>query len=93
MSYLPPLLMRLKIINRDQRINLWLPLFLAWSLLFAFAVAHSPLVCVLSLVLWPFGWGETLLLLGPYIYRCLCATRDLKVDISKPGETVLIYFK
>jgi hypothetical protein len=89
----PPLLMRLKIINPERRINLWLPLFLVWIILLLIAIILSPLVCLLVILLWPWGWGEMLLLLGPSLYRVLCATRDLSVDIRRPDETVLIYFK
>jgi hypothetical protein len=90
---IPPLLMRLKIINPERRINLWLPLFLVWIILLLIAIILSPLVCLLVILLWPWGWGEMLLLLGPSLYQVLCATRDLSVDIRRPDETVLIYFK
>ena len=89
----PPMLMRLKVINPERHINLWLPLFLAWIILFLFAIALSPLIVVLVILLWPWGWGEMLLLLGPAIYRILCATRGLEVDIRQTDNIVLIYFK
>ncbi len=92
MSY-PPMLMRVKIINRERRINLWLPLFLVWIILFIIAIALSPLVCLLVILLWPWGWGEMLILLGPAVYRILCALKDLSVDIRRPDEMILIYFK
>lgn len=90
---LPPMLMRLKIIDAEHRINLWLPLFLAWLILLAIALALAPLVCVLVIILWPWGWGETLLLLGPAIFRMLCALHGFSVDIKSVDKTVLIYFK
>jgi len=89
----PPLLMRLKIINSEHHVNLWLPLFLVWLILLIFALALSPLVCLLVILLWPWGWGEMLLLLGPALYRVLCSLHGLTVDIRNPEETVLIYFK
>jgi len=89
---IPPCLMRLKVINSEHHINLWLPLFLAWLILGALALALSPLVALLVIVLWPFGWGEFLLLLGPFVYRCVCALRGLSVDIRKKTEIVRIYF-
>jgi hypothetical protein len=89
---IPPLLMRLKIINPEHHINLWLPLFLAWLVLGALALVLSPLIALLVILLWPLGWGEFLLLLGPYVYNCVCAARGLSVDIRKKEEIVRIYF-
>jgi hypothetical protein len=88
----PPCLMRLKIINAEHHVNLWLPLFLLWIILGALALVLSPLVALLVILLWPMGWGEFLLLLGPYVYNCVCALRGLSVDISNKSEIVLIYF-
>jgi hypothetical protein len=89
----PPMLMRLKIIDGDRRINLWLPIFLVWLLILLVAIIISPLICLAVILLWPWGWGEMLLLLGPAVYRVLCALRGLQVDIQRPGETILVYFK
>jgi hypothetical protein len=89
----PPMLMRLKVIDPERRVNLWLPLFLVWIFILIVAIALSPLIVVLVILLWPWGWGEMLLLLGPAVYRILCALRGLSVDIRKPDQIVLIYFK
>jgi hypothetical protein len=89
---LPPCLMRLKIVDSEHRVNLWLPLFLAWIILAALYIVLSPLIAILILILWPFGWGEFLLMIGPTIYSCLCALRELQVDIRKGSDIVMIYF-
>lgn len=88
----PPCLMRLKIINQDHRINLWLPVFLVWILLGALAIILTPLVLLLVLLLWPWGWGKLLWNLGPTLYCCVCSLRDLKIDVNQNREMVLIYF-
>lgn len=88
----PPCLMRLKIINERDHINLWLPLFLAWIILGVLALVLSPLVAVLVLILWPVGWGRFLLMLGPTVLNCVCAMRELKIDVKARHETTLIYF-
>jgi hypothetical protein len=85
--------MRLKLINAEHHVNLWLPIFLVWLIFLAIALALAPLVCVLVILLWPWGWGETLLLLGPAIFRLLCALHGFSIDIQNKNETVLIYFK
>jgi hypothetical protein len=87
------MLMRLKIVNPEHHVNLWLPLFLVWIILALVIIIISPLICVLVILLWPWGWGEMLLLLGPAVYRVLCAMRDLSVDIHRPDEEIVVYFK
>jgi hypothetical protein len=89
---IPPCLMRLKIINPEHRINLWLPLFLVWIILGALALALSPLIALLVILLWPLGFGEFLLLLGPHIYNCICQLRGLSIDINDKSGIVLVYF-
>jgi hypothetical protein len=89
MSMLPCLL-RVKV---HDCINIWLPLFLVWLIVAIFALALAPIVLILVLVLWPIGWGKFLLMLGPTIYRCLCALRGLEVDVNKNQERVLVSFR
>ena len=89
----PPCLMRLKVVDSTHRINLWLPLFLAWIILLALYILFSPLLAVLIVILWPVGWGEFLLMIGPTVYDCLCSLRELQIDIRKGSDVVLIYFK
>jgi hypothetical protein len=89
---IPPCLMRLKIINEEHHVNLWLPLFLVWIILGVLALVLSPLVALLVILLWPLGWGEFLLLLGPYVYNCVCSLRGLSVDINNKSGIVLVYF-
>ena len=91
---LPPFLMRMKIIDDRHHVNLWIPVILLWILMFILAIGLSPIVAVLVLILWPFGWGEFLLMLGPTVFYCVCALKGLTIDVkSKKGNIVLIYFK
>ncbi len=89
---IPPFLMRLKVVNREHDLNLWLPLVLAWLLLGVLALALAPLVLLVALLAWPFGWGKPLLLLGPHTYTCLCALRDLRIDMRRGADVTLVYF-
>jgi hypothetical protein len=89
---MPPCLMRLKIKNQRHHFSLWIPLFLAWLILFVFALALSPLVLVLVVILWLLGFGK-FLMLGPYIYQTLCALRDLEIDINDKQEKIFLSFK
>jgi len=92
MSY-PPLIMRLRIVNDRSNFGLWLPLFLLYPLLLAFALIAEALAIVAFIFLWPLGWGKTLLLTIPYLFRVICALRELEVDIENRRETFFLSFK
>ena len=91
---IPPFLMRLKLVDKRTRINLWIPLFLAWLIAGLLGLALSPLILLLVLLLWPTGWGKFLWLFGPRLYSVLCELRHLEVDVQgRQNEQVLIYFR
>jgi len=89
----PPSIMRLRILNNNRSVQLWLPLFPVYLILFIFALLLAPLVLIIGLLLWPWGWGRTLILIGPYLYRVICALRGLEVNIQKKDEQFLVFFK
>ena len=89
---MPPCLMHLRIHNEEHNFGLWLPLFLAWLILAAFAMALLPIFLILLIVAWPLGWGKFTLLLGPRIYTILCALKGLKVAINSRREQVMVSF-
>ena len=82
----PPSLLGFRIRNANRGVGLWLPLFLVWPPFVLAALALLPLVFLLSLLLWPSGWGRTMLLTGPWFFRMFCALRGLVIDI-KSGTT------
>ena len=91
---IPPLLMRLKLVDHKNRVNLWIPLFLFWLIAGLLGLALSPLILLLVLALWPTGWGKFLWQLGPHLYSVLCELRHLEVDVQgRQKEQVLIYFR
>ena len=89
---IPPCLMHLRIHNEEHNFGLWLPLFLAWLILAALAIALLPIFLILLIVAWPLGWGKFTLLLGPRIYTILCALKGTKVDVDRTNEKVEISF-
>ena len=82
----PPSLLGFRIRGVRRGFGLWLPLFLIWPLLVLAALVMLPLAFLLALLLWPKGWGRTLLLTGPWFFRMFCALRGLAVDV-KSGTT------
>ena len=89
---MPPLLMRLKIKNDEHDFGLWLPLFLFLLIALVVFIILLPLLILAVIVLWPCGWGKTVLLAPWAACRIFCATRGLKVDVQGPREVVKIYF-
>ncbi len=89
---MPPLLMGMKLVEKRNRINLWIPLFLVWIFAGLLGLALSPLFVLLVVILWPTGWGKFLWQAGPRLYSVLCALKGLEVNI-KGRDQVLLYFK
>jgi hypothetical protein len=78
-----PLTISLRIKNPEGRgFRLWLPLFLIWPLVLILVLAFTPLVLLISLILWPFGKGRAPLMFAPVILYVLCNLRGMRVDIS-----------
>jgi hypothetical protein len=93
MSYCPPLVMRLRVVNQRSNFGLWLPLFLLYPFLLAFFIIGEAMALVAFLLLWPFGWGKAILLTIPYLCRVICNLRNLEVDVAKKRETFFVSFK
>jgi hypothetical protein len=89
----PPSIMRLRILNNKKSIRLWLPIFLLYPFLLVLALLVELLAIVAFLLLWPWGWGKTLILFMPYLFRVICALRELEVDIQNRQETFFVSFK
>ena len=89
----PPSLLGFRISNADRGFGLWLPLFLIWPPLVLAALVMFPLVLLLSLLLWPSGWGRTVLLTGPWFLRMFCALRGLLIDVKSGTSQVYIVFR
>jgi hypothetical protein len=89
----PPSIMRLRILNNKKSIRLWLPIFLLYPFLLVLALLVELLALIAFLLLWPWGWGKTLILFMPYLFRVICALRELEVDIQNRQETFFISFK
>jgi hypothetical protein len=86
----PPLVVHLRLPNKKGGINLWIPIFLVYPLLLAIALLLAPFVLIGSLLMWPSGWGRTVLLSGPVVCRLLWNTRGLKMDIQQKTGRILV---
>ena len=89
----PPSLLGFRIQGVGKGFGLWLPLFLVWPPFVLAALAMFPLVILLALLLWPIGWGKTLLMIGPWFFRMFCALRGLVIDVKSGTTRVYIVIK
>ena len=89
----PPSLLGFRIRGVGRGFGLWLPLFLVWPPFVLAALAMLPLVILLALLLWPIGWGRTLLLTGPWFFRMFYALRGLVIDVENGTTRVYIVIK
>ena len=88
----PPFFLTLRIRGRRRRFGCWLPLILIWLPALVLALALSPLVLVVSALLWPTRYGRPLLMAGPIFYGVFTALRGLKADVQGKRESVYISF-
>ena len=78
----PPLLMHVKIQNKDANFGLWLPLFLLIPLTLVILIILSPLILIALLILWPSGWGRWAWESFKAAIGSFWAMRGLDVDIQ-----------
>ena len=89
----PPALLRVRVLDEDSRVSLWIPLVLLWPLALALYVLFLPCIVIAAIVTWRTGWGKPILMGGPPLFRLYCDLRGLKIDVTESKESVLIYFK
>ena len=89
----PPSILRVRVLDEDSRVSLWIPLVLVWPLVLAVYLLVLPCIVVAAIMTWRSGLGKPILLGGPTLFRLYCDLRGLKIDVTEPKESVLIYFK
>lgn len=88
------MIMRIHIAERNKKkVRLILPLFLAWLLLLPFVIILTPIVLLAALILWPSGYGKTILRAGPALFSVLSALSNLHIQVEKPDNKILIWMK
>lgn len=93
MMMFPPSMLRVRVLDKDSRVSLWIPLILVWPLVLGLYLLLVPCIVVAAIVTWRSGWGRQILFGGPALFRLYCDLRGLKIDVTEPKESVLIYFK
>lgn len=89
-----PMIMRIHIAERNRKkVRLILPLFFVWLLLLPFVIILTPFVLLAALILWPSGYGKTILEAGPALFSVFSALSNLHIQVEKPGNKILIWMK
>jgi len=86
-----PTLMRLRIVEKSgKKLRLFIPLFLVWILLLPFVLVFTPFILIVALILWPSGYGRTILGVGPALFRVICSLSGLIVQAKDEENIVFI---
>jgi hypothetical protein len=89
-----PMIMRIHIVEGNKKkARLILPLFIVWLLLLPFVILLTPFVLLAALILWPSGYGKTILRAGPALVSVISALSNLHIQVEKPGSNILIWMK
>ena len=89
-----PMIMRIHIVEENKKkVGLILPLFLVWLLILPFIIILTPFVLLASLILWPSGYGKTILAAGPALFAVLSALSNLHIQVEGPENKTLIWMK
>lgn len=91
---LPPVWMRLRIVEGGKnKLRLWFPFVLIWLVFLILMIILSPLVLLASLILWGYGLGKKLLMVGPMLFYVLCALHGLNIQVDSVENQFSISFQ
>ena len=90
---LPPSILRVRVLDDDSRVSLWIPLILVWPLVVVIYLLFLPCIIVAAILTWRRGWGRPILLGGPALFRVYCSLRGLEINVTETNQSVLVYFK
>ncbi len=90
---MPPFSMKIRVVeDRKNKVRLWFPVVLIWIVLLVLAIVLSPLILLISLILWPRGTGKKLLMFGPTFFYLLTTLHGLNIQTESKDDQVLISF-
>ena len=88
-----PLMMKIQIPNKSGNfINLYLPLFIAWLILFPLLLLLLPFALLIAGLTWNSGQGRLILLFYPMLLSLLWQLRGLKIDIHSKSNQIYLSF-
>ena len=89
-----PIWIRIRVVEKNQKkANLAIPLFLIWLLLLPFLMLAALLLIVAALVLWPWGYGKTLVAFIPLILFLIWSMPGLHIQVEGKEKNILVSIK
>ena len=89
----PPMLMHVKIKNKDTDFGIWIPIILLFLIALAVLIVLSPLILLALIIMLMVGWERWARLTVLSIWAAFVsvwAMRGLKVDVQNRNEVVYI---
>ena len=53
----PPSILRVRVLDDDSRVSLWIPLILIWPIVLGLYLLLLPCIVVAAIATWRSGWG------------------------------------
>ena len=89
-----PVWIRIRVVEKNQKkVNLAIPLFLIWLLLLPFLMLAALLLILAALILWPWGYGKTLVAFIPMVLFLIWSMSGLHVQVEGLESKILILIK
>ena len=86
-----PMILKIRIPRKQSGfINLYLPLFILWILLFPFFLVFSLIIGLIGFFSWCIGKGNTIIHSLPIIFAILWNLQGLEIDVQ--DKETQIYF-
>ena len=88
-----PLLIKTKIPRKTKpHVILYIPLFIAWLILFAVLLILMPFFLLIILVTWPMKTSRMLIRFYPMLFSLLWNMRGLTIDVEDGEDKVYLEF-
>ena len=88
-----PMILKIKIPREDRKpVNLYLPFFLVWLLVFAVFLVLLPFILIAGLFTWHLGYGKIVIMAFPMLFHLIWHMQGLVVDVEGKDGTVYMAF-
>lgn len=89
----PPMLMHVKVKNKDVNFGIWIPLVLIFLVALAVVIALLPLILLAAIIMLIIGFGGYAMM--PFlaiwgIFTTCFALKGLRVNVQGPAERVIV---
>ena len=88
-----PTMIRIQISEKGGKaFKIVFPVIFIWIILFAFILFLAPLMIIISLIIWPSGYGKPMLMFPLLLFITITALHNLFIDVQSKDEIIYISF-